>query len=72
MAQKPAFLDNVQKKDFFYGFPKPSKKIECHSNINVTQIGMALKFEYHSNWNIIQIRTQLKLKCHSNKIKILL
>ena len=52
-----------------------SLKYECHSNWNVTQIGMSLKLEYHSNWmslklesflnyNITQIGMSLKLEYH--------
>ena len=40
-----------------------SLKFECHSNLNVTQIGMSLKYEFHSNWNLTQIGMSLKFKC---------
>ena len=28
--------------------------MECHSEWNLTQIGMSLKMEYHSNYNVTQ------------------
>ena len=37
-------------------------KLKCHSNWNVTQIGISLmlkmsfRYECHSNWNVTQIR----------------
>ena len=42
------------------------QKLECHSNQNVTQIGMSLKLECHTNWNVTQIRVSLIYECHSN------
>ena len=42
-----------------------SFKLECHSNWNVTQIGMSLTYECHSNWNVTQIRMALKFECHT-------
>ena len=43
-----------------------SLKLECHSNWNVTQIGMTLKLKCHSIWNVTQIEVSFKLECHLN------
>ena len=48
--------------------------MECHSNLNVAQNGLALKIMCYlklnvtqkemSNWNVTQIGMSLKLECH--------
>ena len=40
--------------------------LECHSNWNVTLIGMAFKMEHNSKWNVTQTGMSLKIDCHSN------
>ena len=43
-----------------------SLKLECHSNWNVTQIGISVELECHSNQNVTQTGISLKLESHSN------
>ena len=34
-------------------------KLECHSNLNVAQIGISLKFKCHSTMNVTQFGMSL-------------